>query len=215
MIEGKERKAFLIILLLIIMVPTFFFGSRVILSVNLHWGIDVGDEFSYHILEEGWYLDGEGITGNRTQYSAINDTYIIVTIQSLPDLSLYPIESMFSTNVIQFMKIGIGFENGSALPYQYGMIETVLSACILPLGGWILIDSFYQDTDYLGSQFSTYYAYQDSNVFVFGFHMYDIDLDVSYEAVISQDNGMPSALTYNRVHGMDYDHTLILELLDT
>ncbi|MDF1538867.1 MAG: hypothetical protein P1Q69_08190 [Candidatus Thorarchaeota archaeon] len=95
------------------------------------------------------------------------------------------------------------------------MIERTLSRSILPVGGWPLIDGFYQDTSALDGKWDVYYAYQEGGSFIFGYHSFDFDLDVSYESHVSYSTGLPITAFYHRIHGVDSDHTIMLEQLDT
>ncbi|MHA2081590.1 MAG: hypothetical protein ACW99H_10645, partial [Candidatus Thorarchaeota archaeon] len=77
---------------------------------------------------------------------ALNQSEILVTITSLPNLSDVVDSVSFENRVTMENKVSCAFENGSNIPYfSNGKIVRALSGCILPLGDWALIDSYYID----------------------------------------------------------------------
>ncbi|MDF1538866.1 MAG: hypothetical protein P1Q69_08185 [Candidatus Thorarchaeota archaeon] len=103
-VVGRKKYTIVALLSIAIIIPTFFIGGSVVLSSNLEWKIEVGDKFTYHVLEEGWKLIGGGVTSNRTIFEDINDTIIIATVTALPDIGFYIAGEVFVSEIVSFEK---------------------------------------------------------------------------------------------------------------
>ena len=115
-------------------------------SPDFYWGTQVNETLLYEIRAYGDSYAGNYGVNEIDEILALNQSRVLVTITSLPNLSSVVDSVTFENTVIQKNKVSCTFENGSNLPsFSNGKMARALSGCILPLGDWSLIDSFYID----------------------------------------------------------------------
>ena len=112
--------------------------SPTITPENFHWGIKVGDSFTYNVSYQ-YYPDGP--FGEPD----INYTHTItVEIINLPGLSNIDDESSFKNDLLNAIKVNCTYQNGTAIDFFIHRIYSrVLSFGFLPIGDWEWIDTVF------------------------------------------------------------------------
>ncbi|MBE0525845.1 MAG: hypothetical protein IH631_02815 [Candidatus Thorarchaeota archaeon] len=160
-------------------------------ATNLVWSVDVGDEFIYQVETSHFVVDNFYNISSQ-DITAINNTRIRMVITSLPDIPQMINGELFITEVINLTKTHCSFENGSEItPSCYNVINTLLSATLLPTGDWTLLDILYPDEvsdAFYPGEFTS--ALHD-DYFLFGYELWTIDAIIRWSANVSLDNGIP------------------------
>lgn len=160
-------------------------------ATNLVWSVDVGDEFIYQVETSHFVVDNFYNISSQ-DITAINNTRIRMVITSLPDIPQMINGELFITEVINLTKTHCSFENGSEItPSCYNVINTLLSATLLPTGDWTLLDILYPDEvsdAFYPGEFTS--ALHD-DYFLFGYELWPIDAIIRWSANVSLDNGIP------------------------
>lgn len=160
-------------------------------AINLVWSIDIGDEFIYQVETSHFVVDNFYNISSH-DITAINNTRIRMVITSLPDIPQMINGELFITEVINLTKTHCSFENGSEItPSCYNVINTLLSATILPTGDWMLLDRLYPDEvsdAFYPGEFTS--ALHD-DYFLFGYELWPIDAILRWSANVTLDNGIP------------------------
>ncbi len=106
---------------------------------DLHWGIEVGDQFSYSVEAVGYDLGYKNCT-------VLNNSIVVFEITNLPSIPLYCDRAMFIDSIVDARKAGVTFDNGTSLDSECASILTSLfSNSLLPIGDWSYIDGLYYD----------------------------------------------------------------------
>jgi len=160
-------------------------------ATDFVWSIDVGDEFIYQVETFHFVVDNFYNISSQ-DISAINNTRIRMVITSLPDIPQMINGELFITEVINLTKTHCSFENGSEItPSCYNVINTLLSATLLPTGDWALLDILYPDEvsdAFYPGEFTS--ALHD-DYFLFGYELWPIDAILRWSANVTLDNGIP------------------------
>lgn len=169
----------------------FLFADDKRLATNLVWSIDIGDEFIYYVETSHFVVDNFYSISSQ-DITAINNTRIRMVITSLPDIPQMINGELFITEVINLTKTHCSFENGSEItPSCYNVINTLLSATLLPTGDWALLDILYPDEvsdAFYPGEFTS--ALHD-DYFLFGYELWPIDAILRWSANVTLDNGIP------------------------
>jgi len=160
-------------------------------ATNLVWSIDIGDEFIYQV-ETSFFVEYNTYNISSQDITAINNTRIRMVITSLPDIPQMINGELFITEVINLTKTHCSFENGSEItPSCYNVINTLLSATLLPTGDWTLLDILYPDEvsdAFYPGEFTS--ALHD-DYFLFGYELWPGDAILRWSANVTLDNGIP------------------------
>ena len=172
-------------------------------ATNLVWSIDIGDEFIYQV-ETSHFVEYNTYNISSQDITAINNTRIRMVITSLPDISQMINGELFITEVINLTKTHCSFENGSEItPSCYNVINTLLSATLLPTGDWALLDILYPDEvsdAFYPGEFTS--ALHD-DYFLFGYELWPGDAILRWSANVTLDNGIPlRAVDYKDFSGV-------------
>ncbi len=169
----------------------FLFADDKRPATNLVWSIDIGDEFIYQV-ETSFFVEYNTYKISSQDITAINNTRIRMVITSLPDIPQMINGELFITEVINLTKTHCSFENGSEItPSCYNVINTSLSAVLLPTGDWMLLDRLYPDEvsdAFYPGEFTS--ALHD-DYFLFGYELWPVDAILRWSANVTLDNGIP------------------------
>ena len=164
--------------------------------MTFSWAIDEGDEFIYDIT-----VIGATTMGNQSlppTFAAMNNTRILVEIVSLPNVSIVFYASPFVDNTVDYMKTSSRFVNGTDIPTEYrSPINDHISQCMLPIGAWGHLDSFFPnqvDRPYM--EHETYLSVSHRNYFVFGYSSNDTSGSHEWQAVIDLETGVPQTIWF-------------------
>ncbi len=181
----------------------FLFADDKRPATNLVWSIDIGDEFIYQV-ETSFFVEYNTYNISSQDITAINNTRIRMVITSLPDIPQMINGELFITEVINLTKTHCSFENGSEItPGCYNVINTLLSATLLPTGDWTLLDILYPDEvsdAFYPGEFTS--ALHD-DYFLFGYELWPGDAILRWSANVTLDNGIPlRAVDYTDFSGV-------------
>ncbi len=169
----------------------FLFADDKRPATNLVWSIDIGDEFIYQV-ETSHFVVDNFYNISFQDITPINNTRIRMVITSLPDIPQMINGELFITEVINVTKTHCSFENGSEIaPSCYNVINTVLSAALLPAGDWTLLDILYPDevsNAFYPGEFTS--ALHD-DYFLFGYELWPMDAIIRWSANVTLDKGIP------------------------
>jgi len=186
--RGDRRK----ILLFVVVGLVIISGILVIPSLPFSWGIEQGDELVYNVVfirdTGGWY---EQPNIPFPSINNFNNTQIIVTITHLPLIVLTLNGATFITLIVNPDKITCTLENGTEVDDE---AFDLISNCILPIGGWDLIDSYFpNDTQsYQGSFYDTYFSEFGDDFFLFGYRkLIGDDTFISWSGFVHISTGIP------------------------
>ena len=183
---------------------------------SFEWNVQVGDTFTFLV----------NVYHTTSLYAELHNTSMTVQITALPDLSNDWNESEFTSKVLESMKISlvlpITHQNGTEInSTSSDSIISILSKCILPIGGWNTLDYYFPDgthfSDYGSPTDFTYFSFIEEGVFSFGYLFYNYDYGRTWEGHIDQVTGVSIEVRILQT-GMDpnlYDLALFLQPAET
>ena len=195
-VNHRQRIISAVVLTLVISLSIGFFTEYIRQSMTFSWAIEENDVFVYEIS-----VIGNTTTGTTTvppQFAPMNNTRIAVEIVSLPNVSITFYAIDFIENIVEFLKTSTTFENGTGLHVQYSYaINSHVSNCILPIGGWSHLDSFFpndierpllNDESYISVQFRDY--------FFFGYSYNNTNQHIEWFSHLNKLDGVPQLISF-------------------
>lgn len=117
-------------------------------TIDVEWGVNVGDTFVFHLIVTGGNYTEFGANVTAPAYADFNQTTIRAQITNLPELPTETDNESFLSEVILPFKFNCSFENSSALPESLrARLTEVLSWTLLPIGDWDSLNGLYNMTD--------------------------------------------------------------------
>jgi hypothetical protein len=119
-------------------------------SRDLQWGVNIGDEFVFHV-DAAFHRSGSmSLPEDRRKENAskhLDLTRVRATIIDLPSIpQIFDNNSFFET-IILANKVGCIFDNGTPIPEEFEVyLSSLISLSILPIGSWEYLDSLYPNT---------------------------------------------------------------------
>lgn len=187
-IFGLRTRQGTVVLVIISIISSFVIVHASMYAGDLHWGVEVGDEFSYTILTPvSYYSDNSFIN--------LNLTTVVFEITSLPSIPLYCDRGMFVDLVVDYSKASVSFDNGSSLESSHEReLISLFSNSILPIGNWAFIDGLCYDRARGGFGAPVqdpWFSRFDGSDFVFGESHISCTGAPGWNARISLDDGVP------------------------
>ena len=184
---------------------------------SFEWGIDVGDSFYYEMRTWGdhgnQYLAGIP----RNTLLILNNTVFETAIITLPPVNWITGAESFLTSVVRAIKVNCSFVNGTAIPSRVNdIVSEIISGCLLPIGDWSVLDSFYEDEIAPWEPSQEYYAAKLlEDRFVFEWMSYgDFDSREDWIGEVALENGVPYKIVWHYNHSMA-DIYIELSLVDS
>lgn len=166
-------------------------------SASLRWGIEVGNEFTYRIVIQG-YRTVEDPTNhsnyirNSSYYASLNNTIIRATITSMPALGIWYDSSGFVRDIINQPKVNCTFDNGTTMQDDFrNLTDTLLSRCILPIGDWAFLDSLFPDFATYAFYPGVYLSKAGPDFFSISYRIWYVDGSYSWSGNASLALGVP------------------------
>ncbi|TFG32607.1 hypothetical protein EU527_09715 [Candidatus Thorarchaeota archaeon] len=184
--------------------------------MEFSWEIDEGDKYVYEVTVFGHGKQGS-VYIPLTQ-SVLNNTRILITIVTLPDIPLFINSKDFAKNVIEYLKTNVTYENGNLIPMTvYHEINTVASRCFMPRGSWSILDSFYPNSvnQPENATIASYISVQLQNYFYMGYISYNDNQVSGWFGEVSKDTGVPASLTvwaWGSIGTYEYCYNMTLTL---
>ena len=190
-IFGKRIRQGTALLVIISIATSYMIIHESMYAGNLHWGVEVGDQFSYLIIapENPYY---------EHQYSGLNNSIVVFEIVSLPDIPIYCERNVFLGSIIQQSKASVTFDNGSSLDSSCdSALTTLFSNSLFPIDDWWFINSLYYEhaRGGLGAQVQDpWFARIEGNEFRFGESHITCVGAPGWDATISMEDGVPNMM---------------------
>ena len=192
-----------VVLIGIFVIPPLLFPELVEFQGN--WVIAVDDTYQFEIESWGELNYGKYNESQVDGLLSLNDTVINVTITYLPTLDFRIIKTSFENKIVVVQKISCIFSNGSEIPTTWvELISESISGCILPVGSWQTLDTYYPTYMQLArAPFSSegfYFSELRSESFQFGKSRRGMDDNERWNGTISLDSGFPSLISWRYIH---------------
>ena len=214
--DHRQRILAVAILTIVITLSVGFVTEYVRQSMTFSWAIEEGDEFIFAVV----------VTGNRTTgtqvlpppFADMNNTRIAVEIVSLPNVTITFYARNFIENIVEHLKTSSRFANGTDIPSEYYYtINKHVSQCVLPIGGWSHLDSFFPNqVDRPIMNQESYISAHLRNSFFFGYKSNTSNYESEWHGIIDLDNGVPliaSFWIYQEGQPWSYSYTVTMTLV--
>lgn len=162
-------------------------------SLLFQWHVQVGDSFIFTV-----HVTGNATSGGvvlDSPFASMNNTMIRSEIVDLPNISIFMRLANFMDEVVKFPKTSSEFENGSAIPIQHrSQINGLVSRCLLPVGSWALLDSFYPDRVEMPqnvTEVETYIGSDLGGIFRIGFARISTNQASGWHGQLDKSTGVP------------------------
>jgi hypothetical protein len=164
------------------------------------WAIEKSDVFIFDVS-----VTGSVSTSTITlppQLAAMNNSRVAVEIVSLPNVTIIFYGSNFIETVVEHMKTSSTFSNGTIIPVQYYFaINSHLSNCFLPIGGWGHLDNFFlNEIERPFLEHESYVSASSSNFFYFGYSSNSSNHIIEWHCFIDPSTGVPQIVSFSDYH---------------
>ncbi|RDE17127.1 MAG: hypothetical protein C4K47_00205 [Candidatus Thorarchaeota archaeon] len=186
------------------------------------WRVNPGLAMTYFIAVTGnsTSVFEENITYGPPPFYVLDDSLISINVTSLPSLDDALSSSSFTEHVIDYLKTQqVGalrhYDGTEIVGAKYDFLNAVVSRCILPVGGWSLLDSFYVDEPEPGFVCNTYFSEVEQDGFLIGHRTYAAGSGIGWSAKVDTVTGVPFTLTIwaMQLQGIDrYSYSIVLTL---
>lgn len=189
--DHRQRILAVVILTLIISLSFGYISETVRESMVFSWAIEEGNVFDFDVLVMG--NTSSGSTTIPPPYAIMNNTRIRVMIVSLPNVSIIFYASSFIDNIIEYQKTSCSFVNGTDIPVAYyTAINTVMSQCMVPIGGWNHLDALFpNDINRPFMEQESYLSQHLGSSFYLGYKKATSNSEREWHGIIDLDSGVP------------------------
>jgi hypothetical protein len=165
-------------------------------SMTFEWAIEEGDMFVFDVL-----VKGNTTTGTQSlppELLSMNNTRIAVEIISLPNVTITFYSDDFIDNIVEQQKTSTTFVNGTSIPSEYYYaINSHLSWCMLPIGGWTHLDAFFpNDLHRPFMEHESYLSARFRNYFYFGYSLNETYLQSKWYGIFDLNTGIPQIVSF-------------------
>jgi hypothetical protein len=194
--DYRQRILAVVILTLVITLSVGFVTEYARQSITFFWAIDEGDEFIFDVMVKGNTTTGSTVL--PPLFAEMNNTRISLEIFSLPNVSVIFYGESFIENVVEHLKISSSFMNGSAIPTEYRFtINTHVSNCFLPIGGWSHLDSLFpNEVDRTINESESYLSAHQRSSFFFGYSSIAAYDSHEWHGIVDLETGVPSIVSF-------------------
>ncbi|MFW9804661.1 MAG: hypothetical protein ACFFFC_18535, partial [Candidatus Thorarchaeota archaeon] len=189
---GTRWKQIVAAILVVNLVSLAMVFHAVSYSGNLYWGIEEGDQFSYSVESTSEYYGGEFLDYYLLE---LNNSIIVFTIESLPEIPLYCDSRAFCESLVNHVKASAVYENGSSIsPDIENDAKSLFSHALLPIGDWNYIDRLFYDSPRggFGSRVQDpWFSKSYGDYLLFGWISIGCTGAPGWDADVSYENGVP------------------------
>jgi len=194
--DHRQRILTVIILTFMVTLAVVILTEDLYQSMIFSWKIEKETVLVYDVR-----VTGSVSSGNTTlplSFAQMNNTRISATIVSLPNVSIIFYASDFLENVVDRLKTHSRFANGTDIPVEFGNpINTHISHCILPTGGWRHLDWFFPNhIDSPSSEHESYLSVFQQNLFYFGYSSNQTTEAEQWYGIVNLDTGIPQVVSF-------------------
>jgi len=177
---------------------------------KIRWYVQEDDTYEYLVQVTGYKI--ESGYPFPVPFAFLNNTHLTIRITSLPSINLEN-ETSFSENVIEFQKASCINQNSTGEQEQ---LTVIISKCILPIGAWNEIDTFYPSLIRFENEsfYQTYFSEIQGGWFVIGHRISLVNSDKMWSAFVENSTGLPHLITYWNYADYccgEYNYTVTLE----
>lgn len=161
-------------------------------SHPLSWGVAPGDSFQMEVCFRGF--SGGQTTPFAFEYAQLEGLIITVEILELNPVAQGVLTASSLESLREQNKVQLSCETSSPLIDDLlDLFEYYVSAALLPIGDWTNIDDA---VDFSGLEFGarSYYACEVDDIFLYGYHSFNIDAGSGWQANVSLTNGFPEVV---------------------
>ncbi len=185
-------------------------------SMTFVWSIEGGDEFIFDVKVIGNTIINSTVL--PPPFIEMNNTQIRVEVLSLPNVSIIFYAQTFLENIVEYTKTRSEFSNGSVLPSGIGAtINRHISYCILPVGGWFHLDSFFPNQrDQPSMMHESYLSRFQRNLFYFGYSVNETYEAQEWHGILDLETGVPQIVSFwffRTSQALTYWYNLTMSLL--
>ena len=205
--DHRQRVLTVVILTLVISFSVGFVSEYVRDTMTFSWAIDVGEEFVFDIVVMG--NTSTGTTVLPPPYAIMNNTRISVEVISLPNVSTILYSGPFIETVVDHLKTNASFVNGTEIPVQYyDGINSLVSDCLLPVGGWIHLDAFFPNQlERPIMNRESYLSAHMRSFFFFGYKSNTTNYELEWHGLIDLATGIPNTVSFSIIDlGQPWNH---------
>jgi hypothetical protein len=194
--DHRQRIFAAVILTFVISLSVGFVTEYVRQSMTFSWAIEEGDDFIFDVIVTGQ-------TTNSTEdpplpFVDMNNTRISVEIISLPNVSITFYSRPFLENIVEHTKTSSRFVNGTDIPAVHRFtINRHISQCVLPIGGWLHLDSFFPNQiDRPFMEHESYLSVFRRASFYFGYSENETYEAQEWFGIIDLETGVPVIVSF-------------------
>jgi hypothetical protein len=177
---------------------------------EIRWYVQESDTYEYFVQVTGYKIE----SGDQypVPFASLNHSHLKIQITSLPNIDLEN-ETSFLENVIEFQKASCINQDSTNEQKQ---LTVIVSKCILPIGAWDQIDTFYPSLISFENEsvYQTYFSEIQGELFIIGHRRSLVNSDRMWSALVEQSTGVPHLITYWNYADYccgEYNYTVTLE----
>jgi len=193
--DHRQRILAAVILTIVVSLSVGFVTEYTRQSMTFSWAIEEGDDFIFDVIVTGQTTNS---TVLPLPFVAMNNTRISVEIISLPNVSIVFYSKPFLENIVEHTKTSSCFINGTEIPTAYRFtINKHVSRCVLPIGGWLHLDAFFQNQ--INRPFMEHESYLSvfrRTSFYFGYSENDTLKAQGWYGIINLETGVPLIVSF-------------------
>jgi hypothetical protein len=194
--DHRQRILAAVILTFVISLSVGFVTEYVRQSMTFSWAIEEGNDFIFDVTVTGQ------LTNTTVDFPLpfvdMNNTRISVEIISLPNVSITFYSRPFLENIVEHTKTSSRFSNGTEIPSgRRFTINTHVSQCVLPIGGWLHLDSFFPNhIDQPFMEHESYLSVFRRPSFYFGYSENETYTAQGWYGIIDLETGVPLTVSF-------------------
>ena len=192
-----RTKVFTVVILTFTIALSFGFVTEYVRqTMTFFWAIEEDDEFYFDVTVTGITTNGTDMC--PPPYADMNNTRIRVQIISLPNVSIVFYSGPFLERIVDYRKTSSRFANGTDFPSEYRFtINRHVSRCMLPMGGWLHLDSFFPNQiDQPLMEHESYLSYFQKPYFYFGYSEKEAYEAQEWHGRIDLETGVPLFVSF-------------------
>ncbi|MFX1559662.1 MAG: hypothetical protein ACFFBL_03675 [Promethearchaeota archaeon] len=190
-------RVFAVVILTFVIALSFgFLTEYVRQTLVFSWAIEEGDEFIYEVIINEYSTGGSETP--LIPFAGMNNSRIRVEIISLPNVSIVFYSSWFLENIVEYTKTSSIFDNGTDIPSGDRLIiNRHVSYCMLPIGGWLHLDSFFPNRIHQpGREHESYLSARQGTSFYFGYSANETFEANEWYGIIDIETGVPRVVSF-------------------
>jgi hypothetical protein len=193
--DHRQRILAVVILTIVISLSVGFVTEYVRQSMTFSWAIEEGDDFIFDVIVTGQTTNS---TVHPLPFADMNNTRISVEIVSLPNVSIVFYSRPFLENIVEHTKTSSRFINGTEIPSERRFtINRHVSQCVLPIGGWLHLDSFFPNhIDRPFMEHESYLSVFRKPFFYFGYSENETIEAQRWYGIIDLETGVPLIVSF-------------------